>query len=161
MKTCPNCIFIITAASNNRSSQKLKLNFTLVFTCARVSFLRIKTREYVKLTIKLKRHRWRRSALLSLNLFHFLLQCCWLWSVNCRLGLLFAVLTLCVCCNLGKVSTYGETRQVNCTSEMYENTWGRVTFIVNLMFRRLDKFDGLIFGRCISLERGSYIRDAN
>ena len=31
------------------------------------------------------------SLLLTLNIFHFLLQCskCWLWSDNCRLGLLF------------------------------------------------------------------------
>ena len=29
---------------------------------------------------------------------------------------------------------------------MLENTGGRVTFLVNLMFRRLDKFDGPIFG---------------
>ena len=28
---------------------------------------------------------------------------------------------------------------------MHENTCGRVTFLVNLMFDRLDKFDGLIF----------------
>ena len=29
---------------------------------------------------------------------------------------------------------------------MHENTCGRVKFLVNLMFRRLDKFDGPIFG---------------
>ena len=34
---------------------------------------------------------------------------------------------------------------------MHENTWGRVTFSVNLMFIRLDKFDGPIFA-------GAYIR---
>ena len=41
------------------------------------------------------------SLLLTLNTFHFLLQClyCWLWSVNCRLGLLFVVLMLCACWN--------------------------------------------------------------
>ena len=55
------------------------------------------------------------SLLLTLNKFHFLLQCfyCWLWSVN---QLPAGVV---VCCsdalcpaeiNLGKVSTYGETR---------------------------------------------------
>ena len=39
------------------------------------------------------------SLLLKLNTFHFLLQCFyyWLWLVNCRLGLLLVVLTLCVC----------------------------------------------------------------
>ena len=39
------------------------------------------------------------SLFLTLNTFYFLLECfyCWLWSVNCRLGLLFVVLTLCVC----------------------------------------------------------------
>ena len=39
------------------------------------------------------------SLLLILNTFHFLIQCfyCWLWSVNCRLGLLFVVLRLCAC----------------------------------------------------------------
>ena len=38
------------------------------------------------------------SLLLKLNAFHFLLQCFyyWLWLVNCRLGLLLVVLTLCV-----------------------------------------------------------------
>ena len=29
---------------------------------------------------------------------------------------------------------------------MHENTRGRVKFLVNLMFRRLDTFDGPIFG---------------
>ena len=29
---------------------------------------------------------------------------------------------------------------------MHENTGGRVTFLVNLIFSRLEKFDGLIFG---------------
>ena len=28
---------------------------------------------------------------------------------------------------------------------MDENTWGRVKFLVNLMFCRLDKFDGPVF----------------
>ena len=28
---------------------------------------------------------------------------------------------------------------------MHENTGGRVTFLVKLMFRRLDKFDGSVF----------------
>ena len=37
---------------------------------------------------------------------------------------------------------------------MYENTCGRVTFLVDLMFGRLDKFDGLIFGG----GGGAYIR---
>ena len=42
------------------------------------------------------------SLLLILNTFDFLLQCyyCWLWSGNCRLGLLFVALTLCACQNL-------------------------------------------------------------
>ena len=48
--------------------------------------------------------------------------------------------------NLGKVSTYGETRLINCTSKMREKTGERVTFLVKLMFRRLDKSDGPIFG---------------
>ena len=41
------------------------------------------------------------SLLLTLNIFHFLLQCfyCWLWQVNCRLELLFVVLALCACWN--------------------------------------------------------------
>ena len=29
---------------------------------------------------------------------------------------------------------------------MYENTWERVTFFSKLMFCRLDKYDGLVFG---------------
>ena len=43
----------------------------------------------------------RAFLLLTLNTFHFLLQCfyCWLWSVSFRLGLLFVVLTLCACWN--------------------------------------------------------------
>ena len=32
---------------------------------------------------------------------------------------------------------------------MHKNNGGRVTFLVNLMFSRLDKFDGPIFGRCM------------
>ena len=41
------------------------------------------------------------SLLLTLNTFHFLLQCfyCWLWSVNCQLGLLLVVLTHRACWN--------------------------------------------------------------
>ena len=41
------------------------------------------------------------SLLLTLNTCHFLLQCfyCWLWPVNCRLGLLLVFLTLCACWN--------------------------------------------------------------
>ena len=53
------------------------------------------------------------SLLLTLNTFHFLLQCFywWLWSINCQPGLLFVVLTLVSAgIILGKVSTYGETR---------------------------------------------------
>ena len=42
---------------------------------------------------------------------------------------------------------------------MYENNSGRVTFLINLMFSRLDKFDGPIFeGAYI---RGAYIQDNN
>ena len=32
-----------------------------------------------------------------------------------------------------------------CTNKMHENTWERVTFLINLMFSRLDNFDGPIF----------------
>ena len=39
---------------------------------------------------------------------------------------------------------------------MHENTRGRVIFLANLMFRRLDKFDA--GGPYI---RGAYIRDVN
>ena len=41
------------------------------------------------------------TSLLTLRTFHFLLQCfyCWLWSVNCWLGLLFVNLMLCACWN--------------------------------------------------------------
>ena len=49
---------------------------------------------------------------------------------------------------------------------MYENTCGRVTFLVDLMFGRLDKFDGLIFGGRGGGEHifgggGGYIWDVN
>ena len=46
------------------------------------------------------------SLLLTLNTFHFFLQCfyCWLWLVNCHLGLLFVVLTHCGCWNQVKPS---------------------------------------------------------
>ena len=53
-----------------------------------------------KLTIKTP---WRRSVslLLVLNTFHFLLQffSCWVWSFDCRLGLLLVFLMVCACCN--------------------------------------------------------------
>ena len=41
------------------------------------------------------------SLLLTLNIFHFLLQCfyCWLSSVNCWLGLLFVIQMFCACWN--------------------------------------------------------------
>ena len=40
-------------------------------------------------------------SLLTLSTFYFLIHCLyfWLWSVNCGLGLLFVVLTLCACWN--------------------------------------------------------------
>ena len=62
--------------------------------------------------------------------------------------------------NLGKVSTYGETRSINYTTKMHENAWGRVAFLVNLMFCKLDKFNGPIFGEGAYM-RGAYIRDIN
>ena len=43
---------------------------------------------------------------------------------------------------------------------MLENTWGRVTVLVNLMFCRLDKFDGLYSGRGAYIQ-GTYIQDVN
>ena len=39
---------------------------------------------------------------------------------------------------------------------MYENTRGRVTFLVDLMFRRLGKFDGPIFR-----EKGACVQNVN
>ena len=78
--------------------------------CEIYSKLTIKTPEYITLTIKLKITTpftsfwplytfWPLYA--TLDTFQFLLQSfyCWLWSVNCRLGLLFVVLTLCSCWN--------------------------------------------------------------
>ena len=44
---------------------------------------------------------------------------------------------------------------------MHENTWGRVTFLVKLIFRRLDKFDGSVFFLGAYIGGGSYIWDAN
>ena len=45
---------------------------------------------------------------------------------------------------------------------MDENTWGRVKFLVNLMFCRLDKFDGPVFERGEEgIYMGAYIRDSN
>ena len=54
---------------------------------------KVKNKETVDVTLA--------SLFLTLNTFHFFLQCfyCWLWSVNCRLGLLFVVQTLCGCWN--------------------------------------------------------------
>ena len=68
------------------------------------SKLIIKTPEYVTVTIKLTiKTPWSGSGLfiMTLNTFHLFLQCfyCWLWSVNCRLGLLLVVLTLFACWN--------------------------------------------------------------
>ena len=40
---------------------------------------------------------------------------------------------------------------------MHENTCERVTFLVNLMFCRLDKFNGLIFRG--DVYTGAYIQD--
>ena len=37
---------------------------------------------------------------------------------------------------------------------MHENTWERVTFLVNLMFRRLDKLDGSLFREAYILRGG-------
>ena len=53
------------------------------------------------------------SLLLTLNTFHFLLQCfyCWLWSVICGLGLLLGVLTQ----KLGKWR--------NLVNKSHKNTW--------------------------------------
>ena len=45
------------------------------------------------------------------------------------------------------------------SSKMHKNTCGRVTFLVNLMFSRLDRFDGPIFGG--GHIRGAYIWDVN
>ena len=42
---------------------------------------------------------------------------------------------------------------------MHENTCGRVNFLINLMFSRLDKFDGPIFEG--AYVREAYIRDVN
>ena len=48
---------------------------------------------------------------------------------------------------------------------MHDNTWERVTFLVNLMVGKLDKFDGPIFGgerwSYISGAGGAYICDVN
>ena len=45
---------------------------------------------------------------------------------------------------------------------MHENNGGRVTFLVNLMLRRLDKFDELIFvGGELIYGGGAYIRYFN
>ena len=40
---------------------------------------------------------------------------------------------------------------------MHENTWGRVTFLVKLIFCRLDKFDGSVFFLGAYIGGGSYI----
>ena len=75
------------------------------------------------------------SLVLTLNTFNF---CCWLWSVNCRLGLVFVVLMLC--------ASWNQFRQ---SFHLWRNyvKRRRVTFLVNLIFRRLDKFDGPISGK--------------
>ena len=49
---------------------------------------------------------------------------------------------------------------------MHDNTWERVTFLVNLMVGKLDKFDGPMFGGEMKLYKwpgrgGSYICDVN
>ena len=88
------------------------------------------------------------SLLLNLNIMHLLLQCfyCWLWSVNCQLGLLLVVLILCTCW------CWNEFRQrfhlwrnyVNNlhTSNMHENTWMRTTFYkllyMNYIYNRIS-----------------------
>ena len=89
------------------------------------------------------------SLLLTLTTFHFLLQCFY-----CLLFWRFVPDGI----NFGKVSTYEEN------SKMHENTWGRVTFLVNLMFRKLKNLmgsysRGRIYGGGVGL--GAYIRDVN
>ena len=48
---------------------------------------------------------------------------------------------------------------------MHENAWGRATFLSNLMFCGLDKFDGPILeGDVYTMgggEGGAYIQDVN
>ena len=44
---------------------------------------------------------------------------------------------------------------------MHENIWRRVTFLVNLLLCRLDKFDGSIFGGGGGVGAGAYILDVN
>ena len=92
--------------------------FHVVRRCEIYSKLPIKAAEYVKLRIRLTIDTVEVtlvSLLLTLNTFHFLLQCfyCWLWSAISSLGLLLIVLRFCVLSariNWGKVSTYGKTR---------------------------------------------------
>ena len=56
-----------------------------------------------------------------------------------------------------------KTRKINCTRKMYEETWVTVTFLANLMFCRLNKFDGLIFGGggAGRIYRRAYFQDVN
>ena len=47
---------------------------------------------------------------------------------------------------------------------MHENTWGRVKFLVNLIFTKLEKFDGPLVkegGMGVYMGRGSYIHNIN
>ena len=56
-----------------------------------------------------------------------------------------------------------KTRKINCTSKIHVDTWVTVTFLVNLMFRRRNKFDGPIYegGDAGSIYRGAYFQDVN
>ena len=118
------------------------------------SKLTLKVQKKVKLTIKLKINT-------SLTSFWFLYYQIWIHPTSCYSVSFVDFDQLIVgwgCCllfwrfgpagiNLGKVSTYGDSR-------MRENTYGRVTFLINLMFSRRDSFDGSIF-------EGTYIWDVN
>ena len=112
-------------------------------------------KQYVRLT----RHPWRRSGLFIVNFEH-----------NSFLVIVFLLLTfisklpagvvVSAGINSGKVSIYGENSFISCPSKMHGNTWGRVTYLVDLMFRRLNKhFMGLYSGWAYIRE--AYTRNAN
>ena len=81
-----SCIFAFSTSCKMRNMFRVDNKDTRI---CRVN-IKVKNKDTVDVVLA--------TLLLTLRTFHFLLQCfyCWLWSVNCWLGLLFVNLMLCL-----------------------------------------------------------------
>ena len=84
-----SCIFAFSTSCKMRNMFRVDNKDTRI---CRVN-IKVKNKDTVDVVLA--------TLLLTLRTFNFLLQCfyCWLWSVNCWLGLLFVNLMLCGCWN--------------------------------------------------------------